>query len=231
MLKYQSKEEKFKVKVGSKEINFRKWTTRDQRSYLELLEKQKAVDITDKMIFNTLIKPCIDEKNIVLSTYEQKLLLIEMRKEGIGKTFKDTIKCPQCELETKVELNLDEIIKEFKESNWGVLEKDDIKITFGEVKNNKDKDILVPSKGLIKYVFNDFFLHMQTIEYNGEVHEVKNIKIVDEFFNDMPSITSNYFFEEYEKMTDKLVLEYDVDCVCGHQHTVNYDRIPGLLWI
>jgi len=238
MLKYIQKKEKFNIKIGSKEINYIKWTGKHQRDYLIALEKSKETDVTDKMIFDSLIKPCIDEKNIVLSQNEQRLLLIDMRKKGIGETFEDEIECPICKNKKKVKLKLDDIIKEFKESKWDVIEKDDIKITIGEIKSNKDKDILIPSNGAIKYVFNDFFLHIKSIEYNGEVHEVKNIKIVDKFFQDMPSDVSMYFFQEYEKMTDKLVLEYDFICdnedcdsKIDEPYVVNYDRIPGFLWV
>jgi len=231
MLKYNNKKEKFEVTIGDKTINYKKWTAKEQRDYLVLLEKTQGQEIDDMMVFNTLISPVIDEKTIVLTTNEQKLLLFEIRKKSIGETFKDIIECPKCKQETKVELEIDEVVRKFDKSNWGVAEKEGVKITFGDIKSNSErKKLKIKPNELIKYVYDDFYMHILEVEYEGEVYK-PNKKIVENFFSDMPSDLSTFFFEEYEKMSDTLVLEYDFDCNCGHQEVVNYNQIPGLLWI
>jgi hypothetical protein len=216
--------------IGSRQIKFRQWTAKEERNYLSLIEKESE-DFNDKTIFNTLIKPCIEEKDVVLSAAEQKKLLIDIRIKSIGDTFKDKITCSNCGKESEVEINLDEIMK-YMPSTFKDVEVGDIKFYMGPIENNKEKDVLKIKDGIIEYIFNDFLLHIRKIEIRGEVNEGYSFKELKKFTDSLPTSIFDKLFEEYKDMVDEVQLKYNFVCPeCQYEEEKEYDDIPDLLWV
>jgi len=216
-------------KIGEKEIKFRQWTAKEERQYLKLLEKQED-NITDKMLYDILIKPCIEDKNIVLSGVEQKKLLIDIRIESISEFLEDTHTCKKCNAEDEIKVKLKDIMN-YKPSNYGTIDSHDIKVTFGELKSNKDKEKLSLKNGLVEYIYQDFLLHIHSIEKDGEVYDKLTKREIQDFIDSLPTKVFDDIFDAYQKMVDELDIEYKWICPsCGEEETIDYTYIPNLLW-
>lgn len=227
-LKYTPKEN-LVAKIGDKEIEFTPWTAKNEREYLQLLEKDTPV--TDKDIYDTLIAPSIKDKTIVLSSDEQKLLMIEIRKESLGKTFKDTIKCGKCEEEIEQEISIDEVVS-YKKSSWEPIVVEDMTFILGDIKTNKAKEKLTADRGVVNYIFTDFMLHVHSIEINGEINDKFTFKELNDFMDSLPAKIFDEVFEKYQEQVDVLKLEHSFICPkCGHSDVISYGNIPGFLWV
>jgi hypothetical protein len=221
--------EKHVAKIGKKEIEFTPWTTKTEKEYLSLIEKQES--ITDKDIFDILIGNNIIDNTIVLSTEEQKLLLIEIRKVSISETFEDTIKCKSCKHEEKLTIKIDDIVK-YKESSWEPVQVQNIQFNLGDIRTLKEKNRLKPDNGIVNYIFTDFILHVHSIKIDEELHENLKFNEIQEFMDSLPTKIFDVVFDKYREMVDSLILEYKCSCSkCSAENTVEYENIPGLLWI
>ena len=228
-LKYEVKYDLI-AKIGDKEISFKPWTAKEERTYLQALEDEK-VEVTDKLIFDILIKPAIKEKNIVLSVQEQKLLMIEIRKESIAKDFQDEITCKECEEKTITNIDIDSIIS-YEKSDYKPVKVENMIFNLDEIKTNKSKEKLNLDKGIINYIFTDFLLHIQSIEIDGELQEGFSHKELEEFMDSLPTKIFDEVFEQYQKMTDSLEMKYEFTCPhCKAKETIDYTNIPNFLWL
>ena len=218
--------------IGDKTIKFKAWTAKNERDYLELLEKGQGENpeaIGDKQLFDILIKPCIEDPKLVLSAAEQKKLIIDIRKESISDVIIDTIKCDECGLKTDIEIKIDSIMKYVK-SDFKEVEAKDLKFNFGPITDNSKKESLKLENGIVKYIFEDFMMHIISIEINGEVETEFSKKELEKFINSLPSKIFDKVFEAYQEQIDKLDLDYEFECSCGETKIVDYTYIPNFLW-
>jgi len=226
---------KYTSKIGDKEIKFRSWTAKDERTYLKLLENlEKKGDedegLTDKMIYDTLILPCIEDKKIVLSTPEQKMLLIDIRIKSISEYLEDDYECPECNDITHIKVKIADIMK-FKKSTYADIDVKDLKFSMGSITNNNDKERLNMKGGIVDYIFKDFLLHIKKIVIKDEVQDKFTLKDLERFIDGLPSKIFDEIFEKYQDMVDDLEIEYDFECPsCGHKEKIDYTVIPNLLW-
>jgi len=220
--------------IGDREIKFKEWTAKEEKKYLSTMEDEK-IKISDKLIFDILIKPCIEDKDIVLSVSEQKLLLIEIRKASISEKFNDIITCKECDENTEVDIKIDDICL-YEKSKYSLITinyNDDIfKFEIDDIKTNKMKEKLVLDDGLVNYIFTDFLLHIKSIEINGDINDTFTYKELERFMDSVPTKVFDEVFEKYQEMIDLLELEYKFVCPhCGTKETIDYTNIPGFLWI
>ena len=219
----------YESKLGDRVIKFKAWTAKNERDYLELLEKGPE-DISDKLLFDTLIVPCIDDKKIVLSSAEQKKLIIDIRKESISDEIEDTRTCENCEEVTEIKFKIDSIM-EFVPAKFKDVTVKDIKFSFGPLTNNKQKENLKLEDGVIKYIFEDFMLHIKSIELNGEDISDFKKKELNDFIHSLPSKMFDEVFEAYQEQIDKVNLDYEFTCPkCKHKEEIDYTFIPNFLW-
>jgi len=229
-LKYKAEYEYTSI-IGDKEIKFKQWTAKEERKYLKLLEKEET-NITDKVIYDTLIKPCIEDKskNIVLSGIEQKKLLIDIRIKSISEFIEDTHTCKFCEKEYDIKVKIEDIMT-YKKANYRTIEIKNMKFNFGPIKTNKEKEKLNINNGLVEYIFQDFLLHIYSIEIDGEVQDKFSKKELIDFIDSLPTMIFDEIFDEYQKMVDDLIIEYKSICPeCNKEEIVDYTYIPNFLW-
>ncbi|MHB8098006.1 MAG: T4 family baseplate hub assembly chaperone [Sulfuricurvum sp.] len=231
-LLYKSKGTKH-ISIGEKEFEIEIWTAKNQREYLSLIEKKKE-NTTDKDIFDTLIKSCIIKgSEYLLTPSEQKYLLVEIRKESLGDTIKEKDhECPKCKELHNIEVKYDDVT-EYRPANYSAMTVDDVTITFAELdaKKSKERDKLNTKEGLVNYVFDDFLLHIEKIEMDGEVYDKFTLAELREFSNSLPSKIFEEFFEGYQKMVDSLDIKFNDSCPhCGEVQEISYDSIPNFLW-
>ena len=227
LLKYETSYDKTSV-IGTEEYKFKVWTARNEREYLQLLERD-ANTITDKTIFDILLAPCLENKDVVLSASAQKKLLIDIRKESISEDIIDKHTCTECGLETDINIKIDDIIK-YKESSFQDISIDGIRFIMGPIRTNKEKDKLKLEEGIVNYIFNDFLLHIHAIEIDGVIEDKFNWKELNKFIDSLPTKIFDKVFETYQDMIDTLELEYDFECSCSHKEKIDYTQIPNFLW-
>ncbi len=219
----------FISEMGTKSVKFKRWSAKEERRYLTALEN-KQEDFTDKTIYDILIAPCIEEKDIVLSSSEQKKLLIDIRIESISKYLEDERKCSNCEEKFKIKEEIKNFMK-YTPSKFENVDIENITFQMGNVKSNKDKNILKIGNGIINYVFNDFLLHINSIKIDEELTENIKFKELQNFMDSLPSYIFDEVFDKYKEMVDDLTLDYECECPsCGFKEKVDYTNIPNLLW-
>ena len=228
-LKYEVKYD-FISKIGDKEIEFKQWTAKDERLYLQLIEKH-GESVTDKMIFDTLIAPCIKDKNIVLSASEQKKLLIDIRIESISDSIKDTHVCEKCKEITEIDTKIKDCMT-YIPSKFDIIEVGNLKFNMGPIRTNKEKESLKMDDGVVAYIFNDFLLHIHSIEIDGVLEDSFTKKELFSFIDNLPAPIFDEVFEKYQEMVDELIIEYKFTCPhCNEEETIDYSYIPNLLWV
>jgi hypothetical protein len=232
-LKFEASYNKI-AQIGEKEIKFKAWTAKEERKYLTTMENEKT-KVTDKLIFDILIRPCIENKDIVLSVSEQKLLLIEIRKESIGETFTDSIECTECGEKTEKVILIEDIVS-YEVSKYEPIEisldENKFKFLLDDIKTNKDKERLVFDNGIVTYIFTDFLLHIKSVDINGELNEKFSFKELEQFMDSLPTKVFDEVFSEYQKMVDSLDLTYEFTCPkCNTTEKLDYTNIPNFLWL
>ena len=216
--------------IGDKKIKFRQWTAKEERKYLSSLEDEKT-EFTDKTIYDTLILPCIEDKEIVLSATEQKKLLIDIRIESISEYVEELAhKCPKCETENDIKVKINDFLK-FVPAKYKDIEAGGMKFFMGPIRTNKEKQFLKLKDGIVNYVFNDFLLHIHSIEIDGELNEGFKFKELQGFMDGLPTKIFDEVFEQYKDMIDDLEMNYTNSCPhCMEEEVIDYTTIPNLLW-
>jgi hypothetical protein len=222
------------VKIGTKEVEISSWRTKDEKAYLNMLENAERNNkvITDQEIYNVLIKPVIKE-DIVLSSNEQKMLLIEIRKISISDEIKDSIKCDKCSSEINISNKIDDIVS-FLPSNFRSVNIDDITFVFGDIKRQKDKAKMNIEDGLVNYIFTEFLLHISEIHYQDNIFKYgENMNYIElqDFIDSLNTNTFDKLFEEYHTMIDSLEMKVQHKCECSNIIIKEYNSLPGFLWI
>ena len=227
-LKYENKYE-YVSDLGNKKVRFRQWSAKEERRYLSALENQKE-EFTDKTVYDILILPCIEDKSTVLSSSQQKKLLIDIRIESISRYLEDKVECKECKETIIIKEEINKIMK-YIPSKFEPVEVKNLKFFIDEVKSNEDKNKLKISDGIINYVFNDFILHIKAIEIDGKLTENIKFKELQEFMDSLPSSIFDEVFDKYKDMVDDLIMDYECICPsCGHKEVIDYTNIPNLLW-
>jgi len=216
--------------IGDKKIKFKQWTAKEERKYLMAMENEKT-EVTDKLVFDLLILPCIEDKNLVLSVSEQKFLLIEIRKISISESFSDSITCEDCGEVKEVNIKIDDILS-YEKAKYEKVPVDKFTFKLGDIRTNKEKDRLNLDKGVINYVFTDFLLHIHSIDIDGDLNDKFSFKELEKFMDSLPTKIFDEVFEKYQTLTDSLELKYEFRCdSCNATETKDYTNIPGFLWI
>jgi hypothetical protein len=221
-------------------IKYRQFSAKEQKDYLSIIEKKEPLN--DKVLYETLIKPCIkietnDTKEPVLSAAEQKLLLIEIRKISIGDTFKDTLECKECKHQETADIKFDNITT-YKPSDYKpvtIKDKDTtLKFNFCDIRTNEDKEHLNIKDGIIQYIFNLFVIQLDTIEINDKIFNAKDFtfKELQDFVMSLPAKVFDEAFEAFKDQGDSLDLRYKFKCSkCSVEQEKEYTHIPGMLWL
>ena len=216
--------------IGDKKIKFRQWTAKEERKYLSALEDDKT-EFTDKTIYDSLILPCIEDKNIVLSATEQKKLLIDIRIESISDKVEDLgHECPHCGAKNDIIVPINDFMK-YIPAKYEDIEAGGMKFIMGPIRTNKEKERLKIKEGIVNYVFNDFLLHIHGVEIKGELNEDFKFMELKNFMDELPTKIFDEVFEKYKGMIDDLKMDYKYTCPnCQTEEIIDYSTIPNLLW-
>lgn len=214
--------------VGDKKIKFTPWTTRNEKDYLIAVEADEKID--DSKLYDLLIKPCLEDPSLTLSTNEQKMLMIEIRKKSLGSTFPMRYICNNCKQVNDIDVNFDQIIK-FQAENFHDIEVENMIFKFGPIATDNLKRRLDEQDTNVDYAFTELILHIQSIEIDGRVEDTFTFDELKEFMEDIPSSIFDKVYKEFQDMKSKLDFELKTYCItCNSENEVEFDHIPNFLW-
>lgn len=217
--------------VGDREVKFKQWSAKDERKYLQLIEKsQDGVVVNEKDIYDTLIVPCIEDKKIILSTAEQKKLLIDIRSESISEYLEEEHTCAKCGAISNIKVKLSDIMT-YNKSSYSPVTIGKYVFNLGPIKTIEERSKLNINNGIVDYVFDDFILHIHSIQIDGVLEDKFNQKELMKFMDKLPTKIFDKLFEEYQKMIDSVEIAHSFVCEkCKDLEIIKYDQIPNLLW-
>jgi len=216
------------AKVGDKIFKFKPWTTKNEKDFLIAVEAEK--DISDSMLYELLVKPCLEDQNVVLSPNEQKMLMIEIRKKSLGGSFPMRYACTSCGNVNDVDIMFDDIVK-FSPDNFTTVEEDDIIFKFGPIVSENLKKKLDDTGSTTEYAFNEFLIHIQSIIYKEQLEDSFTFDELKTFVEALPSSVFDKIYDEFVKMKSSLTFEYSTKCIiCNAENEIDFSNIPNFLW-
>ncbi|MHB8098007.1 MAG: T4 family baseplate hub assembly chaperone [Sulfuricurvum sp.] len=216
------------ARIGDKIFKFSPWTTKNEKDYLIAVESETNID--DKLLFDILIRPCLEEQNVVLTTNEQKMLMIEIRKKSLGSTFPMRYTCTQCNQVNDIDVSFDNIIT-FTPDAFHDVTSEDITFTFGNIASENLKSRLDSVPTNVDYAFTEFLLHIQSIEIEGKVEDTFTFDELKEFIEDIPTTIFDEVYKAFQEMKSKLEFSLKTIClVCGTENEIGFSHLPNFLW-
>jgi len=224
--------------INNKKIEYRAWNTKDEKNYLIAIEDTKEEDITDDLIYDILIKPCLKNPDIVLTPDEQKYLMIEIRKKSLGSTFPMRYNCNKCGTLNDIEIRLDDVIS-FKEQSFKeiIIQDQDnditLKVLFNEPKTNNLIKKIQEAKTNTEKNYIDFLIHIQEININNETHKDFSFEELDNFISTLPTYVFDELLNSFLNSKSKLSINnYESKClICNEENIIKIEEIPNFLWV
>jgi hypothetical protein len=226
-LKYKKEYNNIAV-IGDKKIKFTPWTTKNEKDYLIAVESEKNID--DNLLFELLIKPCLEDQYIVLSNNEQKMLIIEIRKKSLGSTFPMRYVCTKCKQVNDIDVSFDQIIK-FTPDNFKPVTIENMTFNFGNILSENLRRRLDEAETNVDYAFVEMLLHIHSIEIDGKLEDTFTYEELKEFVEDLPTYIFDELYKEFQKMKSSLDFSLKTFCiVCNTENEVEFDHLPNFLW-
>jgi len=217
------------AKVGLKEIKFKPWTTKNEKDYLIAVESEE--NITDDMLYNILVRPCLEEPDIILSSNEQKMLMIEIRKKSLGTSFPMRFSCKKCKQVNDIDVSFDKIVK-FSPENWHDVQVEDIKFVFGSVVSENLRKKEEECTTNIDKSFINMLIHIKEIHINDEVENTFTFQELKDFVEELPSTIFDTVYKEFLEMKSSLTFEFKTNCmICGDSNDIDFSYLPNFLWM
>lgn len=228
MLKYNVEYNNTAV-IGGTEYKFKPWTTKNEKDYLIAVESED--NITDGMLFDILIKPCLEDPDVILTTNEQKMLIIEIRKKSIGTTFPMRYSCTSCNQVNDIDVSFDNIIK-YKPDDFHNVTVQDMEFEFGPIASENLKSRLDGLKNNVEYSFTELILHIQSITIEGTKEDTFTFDELNAFMEDIPTYIFDEVYKAFTEMKSSLDFELKTMCaICAAENEVELDHIPNFLWM
>lgn len=224
------KNHNFIAKIGDKKIKYRPWTTLEEKEYL--LASSDEADLNDQEIYDLLIKPCLEDKDIILSNNEQRILMIEIRKQSIGTTLPANFSCqnPECLAINTLEIDLDEMTH-FKPEKWEEVEIEDIKFIFGSIQSQALKDRLNNTENEVDKVFMEFLVHIKALVIKGKLENTFKFEELERYVYSLPVYIFDEAYKEFKKQRSSLKFNYETSCFkCGQKAEIDFEYLPNFLW-
>lgn len=212
-----------------KKVKFRPWKTKDEKAFLTFIE---TVDkVTDKDFYEYLIRPCLENPNMFFSSAEVQALLIEIRKVSMGESFDLKFICKNDDCKRVNELTVEFIdITNFKEDSVSIFDNNNLKITFGDIKNVDTFHKKIENQNAIEQVFIEMIMRIEKIELNTEMHDSFTYEEVYEFIDNLDVKDFDALLKFYNENRASISLKGEFECMfCKHPNKFLFDEIPNFL--
>jgi hypothetical protein len=209
---------KYTVKLRDKEIKFRKWKVKDKKNFIEGLET------SDQDKVEALVYDCIEDKNIGLSEEEFKYILLNIRRESVGKELSFDITCSSCGGEYTY---TDDIIniQVPNTKSFGEIKSGNVSIKMGEIANAEYyKDAIKQCKTQAEKAFIDFLYHIK--ELNGS--DAFTFDALYEYVNNLDILIGEDILKQWEEMKFTFDNLQQLECThCQNKEYVLFDELFG----
>ena len=207
----------FSVKMGSKEIKFRKWKVKDK------INLDKAKNTTE--IRNAIVYNCLENPTEVLDDEQYQYVLTAIRNASYSVPLKYTFACVACGQEFDYQVDPKKAFKaEFKgyipikTKNYEIIMQDIRsretyeKIMTDETLNTSERELL------------DFIFHIKSLNKNDAFTFEEILKMVDEI--DLDEFTE--IFSQWNNMRFRINRNIEVACPhCKKINRIYLDVLPG----
>jgi hypothetical protein len=216
------------AEIGEKRINFKPWTTKNEKDYLIAVEAED--NINDNLLYEILVKPCLEDPDISLTKNEQKMLMIEIRKKSLGGSFPMRYSCKKCKNVNDIDVEFDKIIR-FKPDTWQDVQVDDIKFIFGDIATPNLKKRLDTAETKVDKAFIEFLIHIKEIEIDGTLENSFTFDELKAFVEELPTHIFDEAYKKFQAMKSSLTFELKTYCmICNEENDIDFEYLPNFLW-
>lgn len=221
----------YSIKIPSlnKNVKFRPFLVKEQKILLLALESQDQKQIFDSII-NTIEACAQDKINInAMTSYDIEYVFTKIRAQSIGETSEIVMKCEKCESDTKIKVNLNNIVvtdneidnKIDLENTYTLVMKyptyNDINMLIPTIDNTTPVDQLYSS---IIMCMDKLLTEDESINMNDEPHKEK-----EEFLD---SLNSAQFEKIINFVNNMPTVTLDADFKCEVCHEENKRTLNGI---
>jgi rRNA maturation protein Nop10 len=198
------------------------------------------------IVLDEFLKALIATPNVSINDLligDKNALFIASRKSAYGEIYTTKIKCPECDVESNIDINLDELVeKAFKLENYTkgenkftfVLPTSGRTVTWSFMTHKDEADIDQELKALAKLGANATAPEITTrLKYSiksidGDTDKVKIKSFVD---NQLPAKDSMALRRHIREMTPDLDMTFNFVCpACGHQAKMTVPLGASFFW-
>ena len=207
----------FSVKIGSKEIKFRKWKVKDKIN----LDKAKTTkEIRDAVVYN-----CLENPTEVLDDEQYQYVLTAIRNASYKVPMKYIFSCIACGQDFEYKVDPAEVFKaEFKDyvpiktKNYEIIVQD-IRSRESYEKLMTDESLNLSEKELL-----DFIFHIKSLNKNDAFTFEDILKMIDEI--DLDEFTE--IFSQWSNMRFRVNRNIEAECPhCKKINRIYLDVLPG----
>jgi len=210
----------YEYQINDKVIEFRAWKTIDEKEFLILKENKE--NITERDIYEYLIKPCLKDPSIPLTFGERQMLIIEIRKKSYGDNVDIRYVCSECGKYNESQLSLSSMIT-YHPYNFSPVTVNGITVTFKPFTEE------IEEKDLVELNFKKFVRHVDTIAYDNKVYNDFTFDEACNFFNNLDASIFDKMFEALSKQIENITYDATATCFsCKHVQQIDLGDIPNL---
>jgi len=223
-----------KIKLPNKKtIGVRAWKVKDEKELLFSIETDDNLEKNKlKLIINFLKKLTDDPAKFdLVSESGLKKICLETRKLAKGETISYVQTCPHCrfKIEDSVNINKEQVIKEFDESPITI--NDNFIITV------KDLDWVTTEKLYEKYektpkTFNlyHFINSIDSITYNGTTYTEFTPEEAEAYIDALDSDELDAAMDKFDEKSSECDLKRSLKCYkCGKEFDIDYGDLLSFL--
>ena len=210
------------VPSTGEKLKFRPFLVKEQKNLLIALESQDPKQLMTAML--SCIESCVHGAKVdSLSTFDVDYMFTQIRAKSVGETTKVTIKCENCEEESSLDINLDEIKMDtstMKDPLIKLTDEISVKMKYPTYIDMMDSTVFSEDVSRVEFIFENVKNSMHSIQTEDE-----NILLKDEPKEELDKFINNLSNEQLEKITDFVegmpTLKHVIQnkCVkCGHDN-------------
>ena len=202
------------IVLGDKTLHYRKWKGHNKKKFISLMNSEND----QKEIADALVYSCIEE-DVPLSPDEYKYMMSRIRAYSLGEEIKMEFYCKECGNIFTKDLLIKDLIR-FKYKKLDEIKFKDIMIKLGKIKN---KDFYLQK--IQEDINYDFLLRIE--KFNDS--DTFTLEELENIIDDLDIDILENIMEQYLDAKFRLDDINTITCDCGHEHTYQFDELPGFL--
>lgn len=206
----------FEVNLGHKVVHVRKWKAKDRKAFKKLVKADKEIGLA---LMDTLVKSCIQEKNIVLSFNELQYLFVKIRALSLGEFVDFSWKC-SCGNENTEKIDINSVNR-FSFKPWNTIKTENVTIELQDAPN-----VDFYNKKIKSDDYDDTWELAFRVKSINENISLSFDEVVN-FIDDLDIDEADEVFEQFCEMEFNIDNTKDLTCKsCSKVTTFEFDEIP-----